>query len=78
MMLKAILTAAFFTFAFGQCIYSDTECQCVQAQAGRTCLRYYSGSGSSTQCETYECGTGFVCDCEFSVSTSFFNHPSLP
>lgn len=62
-MLNTLLAALLFTFAFGQCIYTDTECQCIQAQAGRTCLRYFSGSGASTQCETYECGAGYVCDC---------------
>lgn len=45
-----------------RCVFNDNECQCSQRQSGSICLRYSSGT-EDTKCVTYECGTGYVCDC---------------
>lgn len=48
-----------------QCVYTATECTCAQQPAGDMCLRYFSGAAGSEQCEAYECGSGYTCDCKF-------------
>lgn len=75
MISNIVVVASLLAFAYGQCVYSETECQCLEGQSGKTCLRYLSGTEPNMQCEAYACGSGYVCDCKLSPShPQFFTH----
>lgn len=66
-MLNTFFAATLLALAYGQCVFNENECQCMEGQSGKTCLRYLGGTAPNIQCEAYACGSGYICDCKFSI-----------
>lgn len=79
MTLKPLLAATLLALAYGQCVFNENECQCMEGQSGKICLRYFGGTAPNIQCEAYACGSGYICDCKLSNSyLSFLLRIVLP
>lgn len=53
--------------AIGQCVFTATECTCLEQPAGSICLRRNDALSTpgNDQCDAYSCSAGFVCDCKY-------------
>jgi hypothetical protein len=66
-MTKAAFGTFFAVIAFtmgSSCFLNSTHCQCTNVKASGTCLRHFSGSGSFSMCQQYECAASVACDCK--------------
>jgi hypothetical protein len=61
--LATLLAAVAFTMG-SACVLNSTHCQCTSVPASGICLRHFSGSGSSSVCQQYNCDAGVACDCK--------------